>query len=236
MYQVDLCYTDTPPHLNPNDVTYTPIDDEHTSSVKKLKKKLDPRSDSENESDRDIESMKEPKLIQDRESNSSSSSSSSSSHLSMFIPRTVYMATSTRQSPLWLIDSGAAISVLVHTITSPTVSTVTSRSHLLSNPSSVQLQKASSTTLSSVLWVSEFFKLMICITSFCQYIRYVQAVTTIRNKWVCSLMRGVDFSRLIHAGMPSSCSLTRSRRSMAWLITEYTCTLLMPTSSPHSSQ
>ena len=28
----------------------------------------------------------------------------------MFIPRTVYMATSTRQSPPWLIDSGAAIS------------------------------------------------------------------------------------------------------------------------------
>ena len=96
--------------------------------------------------------------------------------------------------------------------------------------------KAPSTTLSSVLWVSEFSRLMICIISFCQYIRYVQAATTIRNKWVCSLMRGVDFSRLIHAGMHSSCSLTRSRRPMAWLITEYTYIPLMPTPSPHSSQ
>ena len=49
-------------------------------------------------------------------------------------------------------------------------------------------------------------------------------------------MRGVDFARWIHAGMPSSCSLTRSRRSMALLITEYTYTPLMRTPSPHSSQ
>ena len=27
----------SPPHLDPNDLTYTPIDDEHTSSVKKLR-------------------------------------------------------------------------------------------------------------------------------------------------------------------------------------------------------
>ena len=102
----------SPPYLDPNDLTYTPIDDEHTSSVKKLRRNLEPSSDSDNESDRDIESIEEPELIPDRGSNSSSSSSSStsSSHLSMFIPRTVYMATSTRQSSPWLIDSGAAIS------------------------------------------------------------------------------------------------------------------------------
>ena len=101
-----------PPHLDPNDITYTPIDDEHTSSVKNLRRNLEPRSDSDNESDRDIDSLEEPELIPDRGSNSSSSSSSSStsSQLSMFIPRNVYMATSTRQSPPWLIDSGAAIS------------------------------------------------------------------------------------------------------------------------------
>ena len=67
-----------------------------------------------------LTSLEEPELIPDRGSNSnsssssssslSSSSSSSSSQLSMFMPRTVYMATSTRQSPPWLIDSGAAIS------------------------------------------------------------------------------------------------------------------------------
>ena len=55
-----------------------------------------------------IDFLEEPELIPDR--GSSSSSSSSSSQLSMFIPRTIYMATSTRQSPPWLIDSGAAIS------------------------------------------------------------------------------------------------------------------------------
>ena len=125
--------------------------------------------------------------------------------------------------------------VLVHTVNSSTVSTVTSRSHLPSDSSSVQLQKAPSTTLSSVLWVSEVCMLMICITSFCQYIRYVQKVTIIRDKWVCSLMRGVEFPPWIQAGMPSSCSLTSSRRSMAWLITGYTSTPLMPTPSSHSS-
>ena len=100
------------PHLEPNDLTYTPIDDEHTSSVKKLGRNLELLSDSDNESDRDIDSIEEPELTPDRGSKSSSSSSSSSSscHLSMFIPRTVYMATCTRQSPPWLIDSGAAIS------------------------------------------------------------------------------------------------------------------------------
>ena len=102
------------PHLDSNDLSYPPIEDEHTSSVKKLRSNLEPRSDSDNDSDLDIDSIEEPELIPDRGSNSSpsssSSSSSSSSHLSMFIPRTVYMATSTRQSPPWLIDSGAAIS------------------------------------------------------------------------------------------------------------------------------
>ena len=135
----------------------------------------------------------------------------------MFIPRTVRRGNHHHG----LLTRALLFRVLGHTVTSPTVSTVTSRSHLLSDPSSVQLQKAPSTTLSSVLWVSEFCRLMICIASFCQYIRYVQAVTTIRNKWVCSLMKGVDFSRLIHAGMPSSYSLTRSRCSMDWLLDLY---------------
>ena len=55
--------TYSPPHLDPNDLTYNPIDDEHTSSGKKLRKNLEPRSDSDNESDRDIDSIEEPELI-----------------------------------------------------------------------------------------------------------------------------------------------------------------------------
>ena len=69
----------SPPHLDPNDLTYTPIDDEHTSSVKKLRRNLEPRSDSDNESDHDIDILEELKIIPDRGSNSSSSSSSTSS-------------------------------------------------------------------------------------------------------------------------------------------------------------
>ena len=84
----------------------------HTNSVKKLRINLEPRSHSDKESDCDIESTEEPELIPDGGSSlsSNSNSSSTSSHLSMFIPRTVYMAISTRQSIPWLIDSGATIS------------------------------------------------------------------------------------------------------------------------------
>ena len=46
---------ESPPHLDPNDITYTPTDDGHTSSVKKLRRNLEPRSDSNNKSDRDID-------------------------------------------------------------------------------------------------------------------------------------------------------------------------------------
>ena len=66
----------SPPHLDPNDLTYTPIDDEHTSSVKKLRRNLKSCTDF----DRDIESVKEPELILDHGSNSSSSSSSTQLH------------------------------------------------------------------------------------------------------------------------------------------------------------
>ena len=43
------------------------------SSVKKLRRNLEPRSDSDNESDRDIDFLEEPELIPDRGSSLSSS-------------------------------------------------------------------------------------------------------------------------------------------------------------------
>ena len=142
----------SPPYIPYSPPDFPSYDNEHTSSVQKLRRYLEPRSDSDDDSDCDIESIEESKLISDHRS----SSSSSSSHLSIFIPRTVHMATSTRQSPPWLIDSGALPLALVQTVTSPTVSTVTSRSQLRSDSSSVQLQKVPSTILSSVRWASEF--------------------------------------------------------------------------------
>ena len=56
----------SPPPLDPNGITFTPTDDEHTSSVKKLRRNLEPRSDSDNESDRDIDFLEEPELIPDQ--------------------------------------------------------------------------------------------------------------------------------------------------------------------------
>ena len=53
---------ESPPPLDPNGMTYTPTDDEHTSSVKKLRRNLEPRSDSDNESERDIDIIEEPEL------------------------------------------------------------------------------------------------------------------------------------------------------------------------------
>ena len=75
----------SPPPLDPNDLAYTPIDDEHTSSVKKLRRNLEPRSDTDNESERDIDIIEEPELIPDRRSNSSSSSSVALYHTSTYI-------------------------------------------------------------------------------------------------------------------------------------------------------
>ena len=40
---------ESPLPLDPNDITYTPTDDEHTSSVKKLRRSLEPRSDSDSD-------------------------------------------------------------------------------------------------------------------------------------------------------------------------------------------
>ena len=53
----------SPPDFIPNDAEFTPVDDEHTSSIKKLRRNLDPRSDADNESDRDIEKRNSLRIV-----------------------------------------------------------------------------------------------------------------------------------------------------------------------------